>query len=91
MPVKLTLPSVLAALAGGEATHAAAGATVGEVIAAVADRHPALAPRLRDRRGRPHPYVVFFLNGDDVRSRSGLATPVRDGDEILVVPAIAGG
>jgi molybdopterin converting factor small subunit len=91
VPVKLTLPSVLAALAGGAAAHAARGATVGEVVAAVAARHPALAPRLRDERGTPHPYVVFFLNGDDVRGRGGFAAPVRDGDEILVVPAIAGG
>jgi molybdopterin converting factor small subunit len=91
MPVKLTLPSALAPLAGGRATHAAGGATVGEVVGAIAARHPHLGPRLRDARGTPHAYVVFFLNGDDVRSAGGFATPVQDGDEILVVPAIAGG
>ena len=91
MPVKLTLPSVLARHAGGKTVHAAAGATVGEAVADVAARFPEVASKLRDERGEPYPYVVFYLNDDDIRFQGGFATAVADGDEIVVVPAIAGG
>ena len=91
MPIQLHIPGVLAPLAGGRKTLEARGATVGEVVADVAARHPDIAPRLRDERGEPYSFVVFYLNDDDIRLRDGFRTPVRDGDEIVVVPAIAGG
>jgi molybdopterin converting factor small subunit len=91
MPIELHIPGVLAPLAGGQRTLQGAGATVGEVVADVVARHPAIGPRLRDAQGAPYPYAVFYLNDDDIRLREGFATPVRDGDEIVVVPAIAGG
>ncbi|HEX9051423.1 MAG TPA: MoaD/ThiS family protein [Anaeromyxobacter sp.] len=91
MPVTLRLPSVLAPSAGGRTVHAAKGATVGEVVADVATRYPDLGARLRDARGEPYPYVVFYLDDEDIRFRNGFATPVADGAEIVVVPAIAGG
>ena len=90
MSVTLLLPTVLAKLADGQELEAS-GATVGEVIADVAGRFPALAPRLRDEAGNPYPYVTFYLNDEDIRFSSGFATPVADGDELTVVPAIAGG
>ena len=90
MSVTLLLPTVLAKLADGQEIEAS-GATVGEVITAVARRFPALAPRLRDEAGNPYPYVTFYLNDEDIRFSSGFATPVADGDELTVVPAIAGG
>ena len=91
MAVQLHIPGVLAALAGGAKAIDARGATVGEVVADVAARHPELASKLRDGRGEPYPYGVFYLNDDDIRLRQGFGTPVRDGDEIVVVPAISGG
>lgn len=90
MSVTLVLPTVLAKLADGQEI-AASGETVGEVIAAVATRFPALAPRLRDEAGNPYPYVTFYLNDEDIRFTGGFKTPVSDGDELTVVPAIAGG
>jgi molybdopterin converting factor small subunit len=90
MSITLLLPTVLAKLADGQEIEAS-GATVGEVIAAVAQRFPALAPRLRDESGNPYPYVTFYLNDEDIRFSKGFATPVADGDELTVVPAIAGG
>ena len=91
MAVQFHIPGVLAPLEGGDRAIAARGATVGEVVADVSARHPALAGKLRDERGEPYPYVVFYLNDDDVRLAQGFAPPVRDGDEIVVVPAISGG
>ena len=91
MPVTITLPSVLAPLAGGKNVHQVSAATVGEAVADLAARFPQVAPRLRDAQGAPYPYVVYYVNDDDIRFQQGFATPVRDGDEIVVVPAIAGG
>ncbi len=91
MPVTLRLPTVLARSAGGQTTHQARGATVGEVVSDVAARFPELGPRLRDAKGEPYPYVIFYLDDEDIRFRDGFATPIADGAEIVVVPAIAGG
>src|SRR3989442_4125148 len=85
------LPSVLAAHAGGARTIEASGRTLGEAVADVATRYPALGPRLRDAQGKPYPFVNFYLNDQDVRFRGGFAAPVQDGDEVTVIPAIAGG
>jgi sulfur-carrier protein len=91
MSVTFSLPTVLARLADGQSTIHAAGTTLGEVVAGIADRFPRLAPRLRDDSGGPYPFVTFYLNDEDIRFRQGFATPVREGDEITVVAAIAGG
>ncbi len=91
MPITLRLPTVLAKSAGGETVHEARGATVGEVVADVAGRFPALGPRLRDAKGEPYPYVIFYLDDEDIRFQQGFQTPAPDGAEIVVVPAIAGG
>jgi molybdopterin converting factor small subunit len=91
MSVTLSLPTVLAKLADGQQTITTAGATLGDVVTDVAGRFPRLAPRLRDDAGGPYPFVTFYLNDEDIRFRDGFATPVREGDEITVVAAIAGG
>ncbi len=91
MPVTLRLPTVLARSAGGRTVHEARGATVGAVVADVAARYPELGARLRDGKGAPYPYVIFYLDDEDIRFRKGFETPVPDGAEIVVVPAIAGG
>ena len=90
MAVTLYLPAVLAKLVDG-APVTAAGSTVGEVVGQVAERYPALAPRLRDASGAPYAFVTFYLNDEDIRFRGGFDAPVQDGDELTVVPAIAGG
>ena len=84
MPVTVNLPSVLAAHTGGARTIQATGRTLGEAVADVAARYPALAPRLRDEQGQPYPFVNFYLNDEDVRFRGGFAAPVQDGDEVTV-------
>jgi sulfur-carrier protein len=91
MSITVNLPSVLASHAGGARTLQATGRTLGEAVADVAARYPTLGPRLRDNDGNPYPFVVFYLNEEDVRLRGGFAAPVQDGDEVTVIPAIAGG
>jgi sulfur-carrier protein len=91
MSVTLSLPTILARLADGQATLEASGTTLGEVVAKVAERFPRLAPRLQDEHGGPYPFVAFYLNDEDARFRGGFEAPVTDGDEITVVAAISGG
>ena len=54
-------------------------------------RIAALGPRLQDKDGKPYPFVIFYVNDEDVRFRGGFAAPIQDGDEVTVIPAIAGG
>jgi sulfur-carrier protein len=91
MAITFSLPTVLARLADGHATIEATGNTLGDVVAEIAGRYPRLAPRLRDETGGPYPFVTYYLNDEDIRFRSGFATPVTAGDEITIVAAIAGG
>lgn len=91
MSITLKLPTVLAKAAGGQTVHQAVGATVGEVVADLAQRFPELGQRLRDAKGEPYPYVIFYVGDEDIRFQQGFKTPVAEGAEILVVPAIAGG
>lgn len=90
MSISIHLPSVLAKLADSRLLEAP-GNTVGEAITNVSQRYPALAPRLRDDSGKPYAYVTFYLNDEDIRFRGGFDAHVKDGDELTIVPAIAGG
>ena len=90
MSVTLHLPTVLAKFADSRVVDAE-GPTVGAVVADVATRFPALAPRLRDQAGNPYPFVTFYLNDEDIRFHGGFDAAVQDGDELTIVPAIAGG
>lgn len=90
MAVTLHLPTVLARLAHGP-TVTGTGTTVGEVVGSVARRFPELAPRLRDGSGDAPAFVTFYLNDEDIRFCGGFDAPVTVGDELTVVPAIAGG
>lgn len=90
MPV-LNLPSVLTPLTNGQHTLTAAGTTVGQAIDDVTSRFPGLAARLRDEHGAPYPFVTIYLNDEDIRFIGGFEAPVQAGDELSVVPAVAGG
>src|SRR5579883_463709 len=91
MPITIHLPNVLAKLADGQRTVEADGATVGAAVGEVSARFPALRPRLVDDAGNPYPFVTYYLNDEDIRFTGGFDALVRDGDEVTVVPAVAGG
>ena len=91
MSVIINLPTVLANLADGNRTIEAKGSTLGKVIDDVAGRFPQLAPRLRNEQGELYAFVTFYLNDRDIRLNGGFGVKVGDGDEVTIVPAIAGG
>jgi MoaD family protein len=85
------LPSVLRANANGERKVEVDGATIGDAVGALVQRHPALREQLLTPEGDLHRFVNVYLNGRDVRYLGGLSTPVEARDEIRLLPAIAGG
>ncbi len=91
MAITVILPAVLARLADGNKELSADGATVGAVVESLSQRYPSLATRIRDDAGQPYPFVVYYLNDEDIRLAGGFASIVKDGDEVTLVPAIAGG
>ena len=93
MSVQVLLPGVLAALAGGEkhVTVEPTGDTLADLLDALAAEHPMLARRIRDETGQVRRFVNVYVDGDDVRFEGGLATKVRDGAEVQVLPSVAGG
>jgi molybdopterin synthase sulfur carrier subunit len=91
--VQVLLPGALADLAGG-ARHLdvdVAGGTLGDLLDDLATRHPLLGRRIRDEQGQVRRFVNVYVDGDDVRFEGGLATALRDGAVVQVLPSVAGG
>jgi MoaD family protein len=87
----IKIPPVLRASVGGAKEVEAAGGNVGQVLRALADRHPATESQLFAEGGELNRYVNVYLNDEDVRVLDGLDTGVGDDDTIVILPAMAGG
>jgi sulfur-carrier protein len=85
------IPPVLRPETGGEAEVATRGATVGDVLRALAEQHPGTQSQLFADGGELNRYVNVYLNDEDVRVLDGLETPVADADTVVILPAMAGG
>jgi len=91
MAVKVKIPTQLRAAAGGESELQLDGGTVGEVLDALFDRHGELRDRLSDGDGGLRRFVNVYVDGEDIRFGDGLETTVADGNEVQILPAVAGG
>lgn len=91
MAVVVKIPTQLRAAAGGVAETLLEGATVQEVLDGLFERHDELRARLYDDDGSLRRFVNVYLAGEDIRFLDGLATPVADGAELTILPAVAGG
>lgn len=90
MSVTVRIPTPLRTLTGGEESVSVPGANVRAVIDAMEAKHPGIRERLLDEKGvRRH--VNLYLGDEDIRFLDGLETALKAGDEISIVPAIAGG
>jgi len=65
--------------------------TVGAALAQIGERHPGFLQRVMQDEGRLRPYVNVFIGCENVKSASGLDTPLSDGDIVSIIPAVAGG
>jgi len=86
----IRIPPTLRAEVGGSRELEARGETVAEVIDDLVERYPALAAQLL-HDGELASFVNVYLGGEDIRTRDGLDTPVRNGDQLILLPAMAGG
>jgi molybdopterin synthase sulfur carrier subunit len=91
MAVTVKLPTQLRPAAGNLAEAQVQGATVGEALEALYGQHGELRSRLADDAGGLRRFVNVYLGGEDIRFLAGLDTPVSDGDELTILPAVAGG
>jgi len=90
MAVDVRVPTILRPLTGGEKAVIADGADIAAVIADLDARYPGMAERLLDDSGLRR-FINIYVNDEDVRFLDGLATSVRDGDAVTILPAVAGG
>jgi sulfur-carrier protein len=91
MPVTVKIPPQLRAVTGGEAeTVVDDAATVGEVLDGLYQRFDGLRDRIAED-GDLRRFVNVYVEGEDIRFLDGLDTPVGDGDEVRILPAVAGG
>ena len=91
MPVSVRLPTIMRTHAGGQSEVSAQGSTIGEVIDDLVLQFPGTATHLKAPDGGVHKFVNVSLNDEDVRYLGKLDTPVKDGDQVSILPAVAGG
>lgn len=91
MKVMVRIPTPLLSLTQGKKEVTAEGATLREVIEDLERQFPGIKERLCDEDGRLRRFINFFVNDEDIRFLEGEETPLKEGDVISIVPAIAGG
>ena len=91
MPVSVRIPTPLRKLTGGSDSVEAGGSAVSELIEDLEKQHPGLKERLCEADGSVRRFVNLYINGDDIRFLDNLDSALSEGDEVSIVPAIAGG
>ncbi|MDX6652433.1 MAG: sulfur-carrier protein [Solirubrobacterales bacterium] len=90
MAVTVKIPTQLRAVTGGDAEVEVEGSTVGEALDGVFHLHSDLRERIT-QDGDLRRFVNVYVSGEDIRFQNGLDTAVKDGDEVTILPAVAGG
>ena len=91
MSVKVRIPTPLQKLTNGQAEVDSQGTTVTELLEQLNRQYPGLKERLCDETGKLRRFVNIFVNEEDIRFLQMDQTPLKDGDEVSIIPAIAGG
>ena len=90
MAIKVEIPTPMREHSGGKAVVEVKGTTVQAALEDLIKQHPGLGPKLFDN-GKVRPYVNIFVNDEDIRYLDSIETAVKDGDEVAIIPAVAGG
>jgi sulfur-carrier protein len=90
MAIEVRIPTILRTYTGGAKAVEGSGSTLAELIGDLDTKYGGLGDRLQDESGLRR-FVNVYLNDEDVRFLGGLETPVKDGDTVTVLPAVAGG
>ncbi len=90
MAVRVMIPTPLRQYTGGKDAVESTGATVSEVLQNLGKQYSGITERMLDA-GKIRRFVNVYVNDEDIRYLSNLDTPVKDGDEVSIIPAVAGG
>lgn len=91
MSVKVLIPTPLQKLTNNQATLECDGATIADLLESLESTCPGIKARLCDDQGELRRFVNFYVNSEDIRFLDGANTALKDGDEVSIIPAIAGG
>jgi sulfur-carrier protein len=91
MPIKVRIPTPLRTLTNGVDIVDIAGANVGDILNTLSAQFSGMDKRLFKQPGELNRFVNIYVNDEDIRFLENLQTPIKDGDELSIVPAIAGG
>jgi molybdopterin synthase sulfur carrier subunit len=91
MATKVRIPTPLRKLTNNEEVIEVTSATIGDAITELQSRYPGIKERLVDDKGEVRRFVNVYVNEEDIRFLQNQNTPLKDGDEISIIPAIAGG
>ena len=91
MPVEVRVPPLVQKVTGGQRTLTASGGTINELLENLDRQYPGFARELRDDSGQVHRFVNIYVNDEDIRYLKRLDTEVADGDQVAILPAVAGG
>ncbi len=91
MSVLVRIPTPLRPLAGGKSELSEEGASVHEVLENLVRKFPSMQERMFDESGELRRFINIYVNEEDIRFRDGVKTPLVSGDEVSIIPAIAGG
>lgn len=91
MSVKVLIPTPLQKLTNDQATVECSGGSIAELLDSLESSCPGIKARLCDEQGQLRRFVNFYVNSEDIRFLEGINTPLKEGDEVSIIPAIAGG
>ena len=91
MSIVVRIPTPLRGLTGDQDVVDGAPGSLGDLVVELERQYPGMAERLVDDGGELRRFVNVFVNGEDIRFLEGMATAIGDGDEVSIVPAVAGG
>jgi molybdopterin synthase sulfur carrier subunit len=91
MPTKIRIPTPLRKLTNNEELVEVKAATIGDAIAELQTRYPGIKERLIDDNGEVRRFVNVYVNEEDIRFLQNQQTPLKEGDEVSIIPALAGG
>ena len=91
MAIKVRIPTPLMKLTDNQSEVSAEGATISEIINNLENQFNGIKDRICEENGSPRRFINIYINEEDIRFLEGEKTAVKDGDQISIIPAIAGG
>jgi molybdopterin synthase sulfur carrier subunit len=91
MAVKVRIPTPLMKLTNNQSEVSAEGGTIADILNNLESQYSGIKERICDETGAPRRFINIYLNEEDIRFLDGEKTGVKEGDEISIIPAIAGG